>query len=52
MKHSDFERIMEIIAGFVHDMEMMNDTVDKQIISDRIIMILTNLCYDLHNNND
>lgn len=52
MKNEDFQLIMTIIEGFVHDTEIMENEKDKQIVSDRIIMILTNLAYTLHNNND
>lgn len=51
MKHEDFEIIMNIIEGFVHDTEIMENDKDKQIVNDRIIMILTNLAYTLHNEN-
>lgn len=52
MKNEDFELIMNIVEGFTHDAETMESEKDRKIIDDRIIMILTNLAYTLHNNND
>jgi hypothetical protein len=49
MSNSEFTDFMEMLNGFLHDADVMNDPIDAKMITDRVIMILVNLCHELHN---
>ena len=48
MDKQHFEDLMEMLNGFLHDADVMNDPVDAKMITDRVIMILVNLCHELN----
>ena len=49
MSKHDFEDLMEMLNGFLHDADVMNDPIDAKMINDRVIMVLVNLCHELFN---
>lgn len=49
MSNSEFNDLMEMLNGFLHDADVMNDPIDAKMITDRVLMILINICHELHN---